>query len=604
MNIWEHNIKELCARCRREDFAESEELFEEIYKIPDIRDRSAAMMAADNAAQSYGITDFRERYDEFDYKKNGGKLTGFSGQDIELKSGQWKANDWGISRAGRKGEEFACRHPLTIAALVTNLTTGTERIELSFKRGQGPWRSLTVDRKTVASKTEILKLADYGVGVTSESARLLVEYIAELEQLNYEKIPKKRGVNRCGWYEGKFIPLGNDIIFDGEEGFRTIYNSIKTKGKDSAWKGAAGKIRQNSIAGRVALAASFASVLVEPLKALPFFVHIWGPSGTGKTVALKLAASVWGDPTEGGLWATFNGTEVGFERRAGFLNSLPMLLDELQIVAEKGNFDKILYTLAEGAGRSRGTRNSDVQKIPQWRNVILTTGEMPITNSHSGGGAMNRVLELECSGFLSDDFHGIVETVQENHGYAGPEFVYQLREKGGTEKALELFKNFANQLRQHDTTGKQTQAAALILTADSLVEEWIFGGDKPLTIEELLPFLKTAEEVDSNLRAYRTITGILVANRAKFDGNVQRSPGDKSEAWGVIPDGHNGMYIIISHRFDEICESVSVSPTAFLSWANKQNLLEVSTKGFRKNKRVNGESVPCVWLKVQQSSES
>ena len=87
-----------------------------------------------------------------------------------------------------------------------------------------------------------------------------------------------------------------------------------------------------STTAKIILAASFASVLLEPLGCLPFFVHLWGvDSGTGKTVALMVAASVWGDPAIGNYVKTFDGTVVGLEKTAAFLNELPLCLDELQL---------------------------------------------------------------------------------------------------------------------------------------------------------------------------------------------------------------------------------------------------------------------------------
>lgn len=74
------------------------------------------------------------------------------------------------------------------------------------------------------------------------------------------------------------------------------------------------------------LAASFASPLLEPLNCLPFFVHLWGvDSGTGKTVALMVAASVWGDPTIGSFVKTFDGT-TGWAGEDGSLPEQPAAL--------------------------------------------------------------------------------------------------------------------------------------------------------------------------------------------------------------------------------------------------------------------------------------
>lgn len=52
-------------------------------------------------------------------------------------------------------------------------------------------------------------------------------------------------------------------------------------------------------------------------------MHLWGKSGTGKTVALIIAMSIWGNPAIGHLVKNLNSTNVGLERLSAFLNNLP-----------------------------------------------------------------------------------------------------------------------------------------------------------------------------------------------------------------------------------------------------------------------------------------
>ena len=87
--------------------------------------------------------------------------------------------------------------------------------------------------------------------------------------------------------------------------------------------------------------------MVRPMCALPFFVHLWGGTEVGKTVGLMLAASVWANPEVGRYIHTFNSTAVGREKSAAFVNSLPLILDELQIVADRKTFDKDIMLLAD-----------------------------------------------------------------------------------------------------------------------------------------------------------------------------------------------------------------------------------------------------------------
>ena len=191
-------------------------------------------------------------------------------------------------------------------------------------------------------------------------------------------------MGRLGWIDGYgFSPYVEDLVFDGDLSYKHFFESVRTHGNFGKWLDLVSGIRHGGVIARLVLAASFASVLVKPCGALPFFVHLWGGTEAGKTVALMLAASVWASPKMGDYIHTFNSTSVGQELSAGFVNSLPLILDELQIVGDKKDFDKTIYLLAEGVGRSRGAKSGGLQKVSSWKNCILTNGEQPI---RLGGG--------------------------------------------------------------------------------------------------------------------------------------------------------------------------------------------------------------------------
>ena len=211
----------------------------------------------------------------------------------------------------------------------------------------------------------------------------------------------------------------DDLVFDGDTSFKNLYNSVQSHGSHTEWYRIALECRQMSVTARILLAASFASPLLSIVGSLPFFVHLWGvDSGTGKTVALMLAASVWGNPAVGSYTQTFNGTQVGQERTAAFLNHLPMCLDELQLTKNskgQSNFD--VYQLAQGVGRARGTKTGGVDKVPTWSCCFLTTGESPITSGAAGAGAVNRVIDIECtSGTVAvNDGHRVANILKQNN---------------------------------------------------------------------------------------------------------------------------------------------------------------------------------------------
>ena len=522
-------------------------------------------------------------------------VTQFDGQEMELDSGRWVADEFGIRTDGPYGSDIeACNHPIMPVLRLVNIDTGAEKLQIAYRKGK-QWRKVIAEKGVLASANKILELANVGVAVTSESAKHLVQYFYDLESLNYERIPEKNSVSRLGWIEDEgFSPYVEELVFDGDANFRTFFESVKKRGSMEKWLGMARGIRQKSVFARVILASAFASVLVKPLGGLPFFVHLWGGTESGKTVGLMLAASVWANPEIGRFIHTFNSTAVGREKSAAFVNSLPLILDELQIVKDKREFDKDIYMLSEGAGRTRGTKSGGVDKTPTWANCILTSGEMPITGAGSGGGAVNRIIEIECREKLFEDPRGVADTVRKNYGFAGRAFVEHLQQDGAMERAADLFKRYSVQLGEGDTTEKQAMAAALVLTADNLATEWIFKDGRALTAGEISEFLRTKASVSAHERGYQYLCETISQNANKFLG------GDApvSDVWGRLEDDDTA--IVIRKVFDSICADGGYNAQALLSWLAQNNYLQTSKPHLTKTVRINNIPTRCVVLRLPQ----
>ena len=164
-----------------------------------------------------------------------------------------------------------------------------------------------------------------------------------------------------------------------------MFKSVHPYGAYEKWLGIARKVRQTGSAARIALAAAFASIIIKAIGKLNFLLHLWGGSGTGKTVAQLLAVSVWADPNDGaGYLQTFNGTLVGLEQLAGFVNNLPLILDEFQLVKDKKSFEQTVYMLCEGIGKTRGREPEACRRPQHGRIVPLHQGNPPLPMPHPG----------------------------------------------------------------------------------------------------------------------------------------------------------------------------------------------------------------------------
>lgn len=526
--------------------------------------------------------------------------TDFSGQEMELDCGGWTASDTGIYGTDKMGfEVVACYHPIMPVQRLVNIDTGIHKVKLAFSLGKR-WNTIIEDRSVISDSRSIIGLSKYGIMVNSETGKALVRYLADVEQMNYDLIPEVSSVGRLGWIDDYgFSPYVEDLVFDGEEEYRTRFESIQERGSREKWLECvravrAGKTPGNVIA-RIVLAASFASVLVKPCNCLPFFVHLWGGTETGKTVGLLLAASVWADPEIGKYIQTFNATEVGKELGAAFCNSMPLIIDELQLIKDnRKDFDRMIYQLSEGVGRSRGRKQGGLQKTPTWRNCILTTGEFPIISPNSGAGAVNRTIEIDCHAeHLFNDPKQVATTLYGNFGFAGREFVEHLMEEGTQERVQSLQEAMQDSLKTGDTMDKQTASAALILAADRLAEEWIFQDGVLLQPDDIRPYLVSKDTVNQNGRALQFLYDYININQARFSPDADAHQG---EVWGDLDEEY--AYIIRS-KFDQILQDEGYNASAFLGWAKNNNLILPGNDGkLTRTKRINGRVSRCIWLKM------
>ncbi len=588
----------------REDFF-TPAPYEEILSVRSPFERDMAVRRMAELARSVGVTGFQKTLKAFieSQERPGDRIyidgtTMFTGQPLELNTGKWRADDFGVSR---DDDTVACPHPIMPVERLVNIDTGVEKLRIAFSKGK-KWRDIIVSKQVLASPNKIIELADQGIAVTSENARDLIQYISDVENINYDSIPERKSVGRLGYIEGEgFSPYVDGLVFDGDACYRDMFGAIASRGSGREWARIASECRGMSLTARIVLAAAFASVLVQPIGCLPFFVHLWGgESGTGKTVGLMLAASVWGNPAVGRYIKTFNATEVGHEKTAAFLNSLPMLIDELQLARDaRGRIQFNVYALAQGVGRTRGTRAGGIDKTPTWGNCILTTGESPLTTLGDGAGALNRVIDIECSppGKVISDGMRVAGELKKHYGFAGKAFLGKLQEPGAMEAVSKRYQELFRQLSESDTTEKQAMAAALIVTADELITRWIFHDGPPMTAEQIAGFLQTKAAVSAGERGYRYMRDWVAQNSAKFRKGIENG-----DTFGVI---EGDWAFIISKVFGEAAEAGGFSRQALLSYLKQRGLIQTRGKRYTVGKRVGAAvNTECVALLLAPPEEA
>ncbi|NWO14672.1 DUF927 domain-containing protein [Virgibacillus sp.] len=287
-----------------------------------------------------------------------------------------------------------------------------------------------VPASTIAIRKELLELSDRGFSVNENNVKKIITYFDRYLLAN--GIKQYDAVERLGGIKGRFIHpvLSNDIeIMAIDQGEKQINEGFEVKGTSETWKNEVfERIKQSPKAVFMVL-ASFASIVIKDLKVQPFIVDLSGTTSQGKTTTLRVAASVWGNEN---LLNEWNATRVSIERKAAYLNSYPLLLDDTRKANERVLKD-IIYQFSGGRSKGRGSLKGS-QREYTWNNILLSTGEVSLNEyAKNQGGAAARIIPLidEPLKKDQDNIIQLYEGMENNYGAVGIDFlkVWQKQKK-------------------------------------------------------------------------------------------------------------------------------------------------------------------------------
>lgn len=585
----------------------SESVFEELFGEEDEIKRARLIISLEDRAAELGVkakfTKLLNAYKkvEREMQKNSSSppclvenWTNFTGPYDNMRCGLWIASDRGVYSQKDGGlEETACYHPILPVERLKNLETGDEQLRLAYKRNSR-WDEIIVPKDLVATANKITALSKRGIAVTSENAKLLVRFLSDVENFNDNDINVQYSSSKLGWVKGGFMPYDKDIVFDGDSRFKQVFESIGEYGSRDEWYEHVKDLRREGrIEVKFMMAAAFASIIIGPLGALPFFVDLWGETEGGKSVALMLACSIWANPNESQYIGDFKTTDVALEARADLLNNLPMLLDDTSKTSARirDNFEGVVYDLCSGKGKSRSNRELGMNRENRWKNVILTNGERPLNSYVSQGGAINRILEVECGAKVFGNPQKTAELVKNNYGFAGREFVAALKDMG-MDNVIKIHKGIQQIIYDDEKMQKQSISLSVVLTADRIVTDHLFRDGQYISTEEAKTVLIDRNDLSDNERCYQYIRDKVAMNGQRFDGSTM------CEKWGVV---ENGYAIFYNQAFEQLCQESGFSKKSFLSWADRNGVIQTQGGQFTKNKKINNKTKRCVWLRLDDA---
>ena len=223
------------------------------------------------------------------------------------------------------------------------------------------------------------ELASQGLSITTNTKQrsYLDTYIQD-----YPIHKRALCVDRLGWHGEQYI-LANGAI-GGDDKQITVYQSanainstLSQQGTLNQWRNELCKPLAEQSRFVFSIACAFAGQLLELLDDDGGGFHILGSSSMGKSLSLKLAASVWGKPDS--YTKTWRSSDNALEGTASEYNDSFLPLDEISECDPK-IVGKTVYMLANGQGKGRSTTTGHNRIAKTWRIIFLSNGEESLQN--------------------------------------------------------------------------------------------------------------------------------------------------------------------------------------------------------------------------------
>lgn len=329
-----------------------------------------------------------------------------------------------------------------------------------------PHDGLRVFKLPTALLAEQKKLATFLAekGVVPESgrgprvAKYMVDYVRHLQTVGAAEVE----FSRFGWRDAKsanpkFV-VGNGYIDKSgalqpatfAHFLKDAAKSVATAGTLEGWKEGFNVYKDvpNSDAFILASLMGFAAPLMAFTPYRGVLYNMVGHSAAGKSTALQVMTSVWGQPQDTHIkiaGGRGRDTEVAIYNLIGYLNAVPVAMDELTNMEPEALSDFAL-SFTSGRGKMRADRNGQNRlNETEWETIVVGTSNTSLYDklaSHRKGYTAEAMRIFELTLPPSDDhFKGHVEQhislLQKNYGHAGRAYMeYVIKNIPSIQEAL------------------------------------------------------------------------------------------------------------------------------------------------------------------------
>lgn len=317
---------------------------------------------------------------------------------------------------------------------------GEHQVHMVAMRPEGT-QAITFPQRSAVTKDDLCKaLANSNILAANRGDQRLFNYVRScIENSSANKAPLKVP-SQYGWqpddafvYDGKVLSQGSETLTP-LPGLDNIVRVTKPAGTIDGWRHVVNTLIKYKLNDILAImTVGFGSPLMKFTSFDGLTFHVGSSeSGTGKSVSLEMAASIWGHPTRYMVGKDTSG--VAMQQRLGLLNSLPLICDEITQKNRKDFewFPGFVFDMTDGKGKERmeGGANKERVNTTYWSTIALVSSNTHImdyfsSRKHSSQGEIMRLLELQMNKRLetpADLDDALKNYLPRNYGVAGAKF--------------------------------------------------------------------------------------------------------------------------------------------------------------------------------------
>ena len=311
----------------------------------------------------------------------------------------WKDNVIQLKQSNSEDGQISYRREIIISRRMEivgayeDIQTKEISFKLKFLTTNGTDKEIEVTALQIADANKILELAKYGLDVNAINSKNVIKHLNnEAIKVRFQNVTTGLG----------FVKMeSNHPIYVGSKAYEYIEgNMYKSKlvyaGKTNLER--KGKLKDsiselNTILERnpnlqLAVSMGVGALIVGYMRNVGIIqpnivAHLSGDSSTGKSTALKLAVSLFGNVADANsLFSSWNTTDNAMQEMLAGNEGIPVALDEAGMMKTK-NHSALIYALSQGKEKQRMFFGKGNNEIRTWNTLIISSGEIPIDDDES-----------------------------------------------------------------------------------------------------------------------------------------------------------------------------------------------------------------------------